>query len=297
MTFKTCNLFLLYYLFRFFDRDVECIKTFFGSRFNYESKDFPVWSEVKKLERIADLDLEVHATGFSKRQNELLLRAFALNEENRLANELNDKSETEEESDNDSEHSNTSEKDEDTTEEEKPMKAKPECSLNNDTKLDKDEFMTFDKRKDISKWVQLMTPADKLPHSEEEEVTDTFLQKYNKEKEKVEGNNKKLTDDMDILSLSGESDSFQSAKSSDGDDEIEDSASQIRKNGKKKNMTIADVLKDANQRVSVEAKKKIRQNAQKTASKNARRATVRVGRSQNKKSVQEYNKDWDRFDF
>ncbi|XP_012937102.1 serine/threonine-protein kinase RIO2 isoform X2 [Aplysia californica] len=47
----------------YFDRDVECIRTFFAKRYNYESELFPTFSD---LRRVDDLDVEVAASGFTK---------------------------------------------------------------------------------------------------------------------------------------------------------------------------------------------------------------------------------------
>lgn len=49
-----------------FDRDVQCIKTFFDRRFRYTADDDgPHWSDIK---RVGKLDIEVQASGFSKKQ-------------------------------------------------------------------------------------------------------------------------------------------------------------------------------------------------------------------------------------
>ncbi|KAI8774740.1 serine/threonine-protein kinase RIO2 [Biomphalaria glabrata] len=47
----------------YFDRDVQCIRTFFAKRFNYESELFPTFSDLK---RIGTLDVEIAASGFTK---------------------------------------------------------------------------------------------------------------------------------------------------------------------------------------------------------------------------------------
>ncbi|XP_059155423.1 serine/threonine-protein kinase RIO2-like [Physella acuta] len=47
----------------FFDRDVDCIRTFFLKRFSYESELYPTFSDLK---RIDTLDVEVAASGFTK---------------------------------------------------------------------------------------------------------------------------------------------------------------------------------------------------------------------------------------
>jgi len=48
----------------YFDRDVNCIHTFFERRFKYISK---YTLEFKNIERIKDLDNEVKASGFVKK--------------------------------------------------------------------------------------------------------------------------------------------------------------------------------------------------------------------------------------
>lgn len=47
----------------FFDRDVECIRTFFSRRFDFEAKNYPRFHEVV---RTHTLDVEVAASGFDK---------------------------------------------------------------------------------------------------------------------------------------------------------------------------------------------------------------------------------------
>ncbi|KAH9525394.1 Serine/threonine-protein kinase RIO2 [Bulinus truncatus] len=47
----------------YFDRDVQCIRTFFAKRFNYESELYPTFSDIK---RIGTLDVEIAASGFTK---------------------------------------------------------------------------------------------------------------------------------------------------------------------------------------------------------------------------------------
>ncbi|KAI9019049.1 RIO1 family-domain-containing protein [Hyaloraphidium curvatum] len=49
----------------YFDRDVECIRTFFRRRFGYESRLYPKF--VRDTEREFDLDVEVAASGFTKK--------------------------------------------------------------------------------------------------------------------------------------------------------------------------------------------------------------------------------------
>ncbi|KAF3935697.1 hypothetical protein ABW19_dt0207801 [Dactylella cylindrospora] len=50
----------------YFDRDVQCIKTFFERKFGFVSdEEGPSWKDVK---RTGKLDVEVEASGFSKKQ-------------------------------------------------------------------------------------------------------------------------------------------------------------------------------------------------------------------------------------
>jgi RIO kinase 2 len=45
----------------YFERDVECIKTFFLRKFRFEADEAPQWEEV---ERVGKLDFEVEASGY-----------------------------------------------------------------------------------------------------------------------------------------------------------------------------------------------------------------------------------------
>jgi RIO kinase 2 len=75
-----------------FERDVNCIKTFFRKRYNYETEDFP---EFDQIERESKLDEEVAASGFS---NELEdeLRFLNLADQKEISD---DEDESEEEDD------------------------------------------------------------------------------------------------------------------------------------------------------------------------------------------------------
>lgn len=56
----------------YFERDVKCIKDFFKKRFRYTADDEgPFWSDVR---RVGKLDVEVEASGFSKKQAKELER-------------------------------------------------------------------------------------------------------------------------------------------------------------------------------------------------------------------------------
>ncbi|ORY78087.1 RIO1-domain-containing protein [Leucosporidium creatinivorum] len=57
----------------YFNRDVQCIRTFFSRRFKYESSIYPRFSSVMKDGvREFDLDVEVAASGFSKGERVIL---------------------------------------------------------------------------------------------------------------------------------------------------------------------------------------------------------------------------------
>jgi len=45
----------------YFERDVECIKTFFARKFRFEADEAPAWSDVKRVGR---LDYECEASGY-----------------------------------------------------------------------------------------------------------------------------------------------------------------------------------------------------------------------------------------
>lgn len=49
--------------YRYFDRDVKCIREFFMKRFSYESELYPTFSDIRKED---SLDVEVSASGYTK---------------------------------------------------------------------------------------------------------------------------------------------------------------------------------------------------------------------------------------
>src|SRR5437762_254975 len=51
----------------YFERDVECIKTFFARKFRFEADEAPKWEDVKRIGR---LDFEVEASGFGGKLEE-----------------------------------------------------------------------------------------------------------------------------------------------------------------------------------------------------------------------------------
>ncbi|KAK9455462.1 RIO1 family-domain-containing protein [Dipodascopsis uninucleata] len=63
---------------RYFNRDVQCIRTFFERKLNFISDDFP---NFKDVERVASLDIEVQASGFSKKMVKEFERALEASRE------------------------------------------------------------------------------------------------------------------------------------------------------------------------------------------------------------------------
>lgn len=61
----------------FFDRDVTCIKDFFRKRFGYESSLHPTFDDISREDI---LDVEVSASGFTKRMDKELLAQLGLDE-------------------------------------------------------------------------------------------------------------------------------------------------------------------------------------------------------------------------
>lgn len=60
---------------RYFNRDVECIRTFFRRRFKYESKIYPRFRTILKEgdgETDFQLDVVVEASGFGRREMKVL---------------------------------------------------------------------------------------------------------------------------------------------------------------------------------------------------------------------------------
>jgi len=59
----------------YFDRDVECVKTFMKRRFGYESSEAPSFKDIVR-DADVDLDKEVAATGFCKEMNAALAQGM-----------------------------------------------------------------------------------------------------------------------------------------------------------------------------------------------------------------------------
>ncbi|KAG0094012.1 hypothetical protein BGZ93_009418 [Podila epicladia] len=98
----------------YFNRDVECIRVFFKRRFQYESLLYPKFK--LDTERQFDLDVQVAASGFTKKQQQELEKFQE--EEQKLAEELGedaykDSDDGEEESDEEEESEEESEEEDD----------------------------------------------------------------------------------------------------------------------------------------------------------------------------------------
>jgi RIO kinase 2 len=50
----------------FFERDVNCIRTWFGKRYNFFSDDFPLFAN--DVNKKVELDISLAASGFSKEE-------------------------------------------------------------------------------------------------------------------------------------------------------------------------------------------------------------------------------------
>ncbi|CAD6184857.1 unnamed protein product [Caenorhabditis auriculariae] len=57
----------------YFDRDVECIRTFFKRRFDYESE---IWPRFSDIERKSNMDVLIEASGFTKKMQNDLNKAY-----------------------------------------------------------------------------------------------------------------------------------------------------------------------------------------------------------------------------
>lgn len=88
----------------YFNRDVECIRKFFRKRFNYISALYPKF--VRDVEREFNLDIEVSASGFTKKDQKELEKLMEDHDED---NNNNGSDEDEDEDDNNSNDSNEDE--------------------------------------------------------------------------------------------------------------------------------------------------------------------------------------------
>ncbi|KAG0239312.1 hypothetical protein BGW41_007797 [Actinomortierella wolfii] len=98
----------------YFNRDVECIRTFFKRRFQYESMLYPKFK--LDTERQFDLDVQVAASGFTKKQQQELEKFQE--EEAALAKELGEDAYRDSDNDDDEEDEEEEEEDEEDEEDE-----------------------------------------------------------------------------------------------------------------------------------------------------------------------------------
>ncbi|XP_037817350.1 serine/threonine-protein kinase rio2 [Lucilia sericata] len=73
----------------FFDRDVQCVRELFRRKYNYESAEYPKFSDIVRDD---NLDTEVHCTGygFTKEMENDLLKEYGMIEESDEEEETND---------------------------------------------------------------------------------------------------------------------------------------------------------------------------------------------------------------
>ncbi|CAO3668015.1 unnamed protein product [Umbelopsis ramanniana] len=120
----------------YFNRDVECIRVFFKRRFGYESLLYPKFTK-KHIEREFDLDVQVAASGFTKKhQQELEEYQEALGDE---GEEEGADSDEDFESDEESEDEIAEEPLKEMTEEEKAEERLRNLRLGNDMETESEE--------------------------------------------------------------------------------------------------------------------------------------------------------------
>ncbi|GAB6018467.1 hypothetical protein CHUAL_000168 [Chamberlinius hualienensis] len=81
----------------YFDRDVTCVREFFRKRFKYESEDFPTFADVVRED---NMDVEVAASGFTKKMNSELQR-FQVVENHNSSEDVSEEEETSEDEEDD----------------------------------------------------------------------------------------------------------------------------------------------------------------------------------------------------
>ncbi|KAM3722188.1 Serine/threonine-protein kinase [Dirofilaria immitis] len=79
----------------YFERDVDCVRTFFRKRFNYESELYP---KFEAMTRKYNLDVEVNASGFTPRMSKAYEKALEKVRENDDSSTVTDENSTSEES-------------------------------------------------------------------------------------------------------------------------------------------------------------------------------------------------------
>uniref|UniRef100_F1KTQ0 Serine/threonine-protein kinase RIO2 n=1 Tax=Ascaris suum TaxID=6253 RepID=F1KTQ0_ASCSU len=109
----------------YFQRDVDCVRTFFKRRFEYESELYPKFEDVK---RKYNLDVEVAASGFTKQMAKDLNAAFDAGD---FGAHLEEERDSETESDEEQEEE-TSESDNDYEEEQREQERLIEKAKNSD---------------------------------------------------------------------------------------------------------------------------------------------------------------------
>lgn len=60
-------------VFRYFERDVECVRTYFKKKFGFESDDYPIFED---LSRDDNIDVEVCCSGFTKQMVQDLMEHY-----------------------------------------------------------------------------------------------------------------------------------------------------------------------------------------------------------------------------
>ncbi|GMT28727.1 hypothetical protein PFISCL1PPCAC_20024 [Pristionchus fissidentatus] len=117
----------------YFNRDVECIKTFFRKKFSYETDDFPSLEEV---ERKYNLDVELAASGFTKVMQKDLNKAYDEGNFNEHESDEDEEEEEEETSDMETIEEEEEDKDEEEMEDEKKRGEKSKKRLETCSRFD-----------------------------------------------------------------------------------------------------------------------------------------------------------------
>lgn len=115
-----CVVTILFFLSSYFNRDVECIRVFFRRRFGYESALYPRFT--KDVNREFSLDVQVAASGFSKKMQKEL-EAYQ--------EEIKDMSDEDEDEDSDDDEEEEEEEDEQDIPSEMTEEEKMEIKLRN----------------------------------------------------------------------------------------------------------------------------------------------------------------------
>lgn len=100
----------------YFDRDVQCIRTYFRKRYRYESKVYPKFH--LDVNQEFDLDVQVAASGFVKKQQKELEEYMNLVNENESDEDYDSEDDEEDEDEEDDEEEEDSEEEEEEDSEE-----------------------------------------------------------------------------------------------------------------------------------------------------------------------------------